>query len=447
MKTNWKRMEGAPEAASALAWRLRLEQDFQPVATLALRRTEREVRWVPCPDGCCGGHRVVPVRQGGGGFLGVCDDDEPMCEDLNLTDELVRVWEMDFARLGRAVARVLECAARDDEMGPSRTWQIGAFGAAGMPVVLTMPREAAEFRQAVAEVTLRLREHFILLAPTSRFMDATCHGILKTAKAGFLDLGSLLTLEADGSLRALRPAAELFTPYLPATAGAGMVAPVGPAYLLRKELGLWRLVFDRKEGVIEDGRGMQLAAYLLKHPPAEPLHAVALEAKIAGHDAQGVAAVLVESTTGGTDATVERDSVMQERTQWNEGGDVLLKRKLMELRETMEDATLPESEQEAARDEFYSLVRASDRGRLLGDGATRAADRVGKALKRLHRELSGAELKPGVPNTVLRAFGEHLRLYILVPSMRYAGPKARFTTVRAAGCFTYERPSGVNWAE
>ena len=98
-----------------------------------------------------------------------------------------------------------------------------------------------------------------------------CHGILKAAKAGFFDLGSLLTLEADGSLRALRPAAELFTPYLPATAGAGMVAPVGPAYLLRKELGLWRLVFDRKEGVIEDGRGMQLAAYLLKHPPAEPL--------------------------------------------------------------------------------------------------------------------------------------------------------------------------------
>ena len=212
---NWKTIEEAPVWASALGWRLRMDPHFEAVAALALRRTEREARSVPCPDQCCGGHRVVPVRYGGSGFVGVCDDDDPCCEDLRLTTEQVTVWELDERRLGRAVMRALGCEWRDEEMAPPRTRQIGAFSGAGMPVVLTLPREAAEFRQAVTEMTLRLREHFILLAPTSRFMDATCHGILKTAKAGFFDLGSLLTLEADGSLRALRTAGELFTPHLP----------------------------------------------------------------------------------------------------------------------------------------------------------------------------------------------------------------------------------------
>ena len=55
-----------------------------------------------------------------------------------------------------------------------------------MPVVLTLPRNAAEFRQTVTKMTLRLREHFILLAPTSRFMDASCHGILRWQRRGSL---------------------------------------------------------------------------------------------------------------------------------------------------------------------------------------------------------------------------------------------------------------------
>jgi hypothetical protein len=399
---NWKRMEGAPEAASALAWRLRLEQNFQPVATLALRRTEREVRWVPCPDGCCGGHRVVPVRQGGGGFLGVCDDDEPMCEDLNLPTELVRVWEMDFARLGRAVARVLECAARDDEMGPSRTWQIGAFGAAGMPVVLTMPREAAEFRQAVAEVTLRLREHFILLAPTSRFMDATCHGILKTAKAGFFDLGSLLTLEADGSLRALRTVPELFAPYLPATAAP--VAGREAGNVFAKSGSVWNVTFDgRRTFHLRDTLGAEYLHYLLHHP-GESISAFDLEMAIRPEKRAARPKDSVQRNLDGDavrDYLRQLDGLRRQRDEAAEDGDLAVVDRL-------------DGELEAIEGELRKNGQAPDAGE-------RSRGNVSKAVAAVQqRLLKGDENE--------RAFGEHLEQFI---SMGYE-------------CI-YRQPRGNSW--
>ena len=50
------------------------------------------------------------------------------------------------------------------------------------------------FRSAVGQVVGRLREHFVLLAPTGRFHDAHTHGLLKGATSGFFDLESQLTL-------------------------------------------------------------------------------------------------------------------------------------------------------------------------------------------------------------------------------------------------------------
>ena len=145
----------------------------------------------------------------------MCDDDDPPCEDLNITSDEARVWEMDYARLGRTVARALGCDARDVEMGSAWCRQIGTFSGAGVPLVMVLPTSAAEFRECVNRVFSQLREHFILLAPTGRFMEASCHGLIKTAKAGFFDLVSLLALEADGRLRPLRNAAALFTPFMP----------------------------------------------------------------------------------------------------------------------------------------------------------------------------------------------------------------------------------------
>ncbi len=211
----WEWMERAPQSAARISWDRRLGTNFERVAAVVLRPTERDAQWVPCPDQCCGGHRLVPGHDGGGGFLGVCDDDDPPCEDLILTSGEARVWEMDYARLGRNVARALGCEPRDVELGSARCRQIGTFSGAGVPVVMVLPTGAAEFRDCVNRVFSQLREHFILLAPTGRFMEACCHGLLKTAKAGFFDLDSVLALDPDGRWRSLRDTARLFSVHLP----------------------------------------------------------------------------------------------------------------------------------------------------------------------------------------------------------------------------------------
>ena len=209
----WDWLDRAPVEATRHEWNRRLGTNFERVTKVVLRRTERDATWTPCPDGCCGGHRLV--SQPDGGFLAICNDDEPMCEDVSLTADEGREWEMDFSRLSRLVARALDLAPRDVEMDGARCRQIGTFSGAGQSVVMVLPGSTREFREALTQVFVRLREQFIVLAPTGRFMDATCHALLKSAKAGFFDLESLLGLEPDGMFRVLRSVGELFTPYLP----------------------------------------------------------------------------------------------------------------------------------------------------------------------------------------------------------------------------------------
>ena len=268
----WEWMDGAPVSEARCEWNRRLGTNFDRVATVVLRRTEGDATWTPCPKQCCGGHRLVPVRYGGSGFIGICDDDEPSCMDLTLTAEEVVRWEMDYRRLRRAVARALHCEGREEEMGLPRTWMIGTFGGTNLPVVLTLPEGTAAFQRVVMELTMRLREQFILLAPTSRCMDTTCHAMLKMAKAGFFDLGSLLTLEADGSLRALGTAGELFTPYLPGDVRQrNEDEPPAARNLFRKAGSVWRVVFDGcPEFHIEDTLGAKYLDYLL-HQPNQPI--------------------------------------------------------------------------------------------------------------------------------------------------------------------------------
>lgn len=384
----WEFVESAPLAAAALGWRLRLGGNFDRAAAAVLRRTERAAPSVVCPDRCCGGHRVVPVRGGDGGFIGVCDDEEPCCEDLVLTTEDVTVWELDLRRLERAVARVLGCEARDEDMGPPRTRQIGAFGGTRLPVVLTMPREAVQFRQAVAEVTLRLREHFILLAPTGRFMDATCHGILKTAKAGFFDLESLLALQPDGTLRPLGVAAEWFAPYLPRP-----VATVWPDSRtarneFRKAGSVWKVIYEGGAAYhLKDTLGAEYLHHLLRHP-SETISAYDLEVTIRPDKR---AARSKDTVQHHLDAAALRDYLRQ----------------LEQLRHRRDEATddgdlaavdRMDAEMEAIESELKRNGQAPDAGE-------RARGNVSKAVASVVQRL-----RKGDANE--RAFGDHLEQFL-----------------------------------
>lgn len=77
----WSVIETSPTAAEALGWHQWFGPDFGAAAAFCLKETQRRTDRVPCPYGCGCGHRVVAS---GRGLVGVCDCDEPDCEDLKL---------------------------------------------------------------------------------------------------------------------------------------------------------------------------------------------------------------------------------------------------------------------------------------------------------------------------------------------------------------------------
>lgn len=204
--------------------------------------------------------------------------------------------------------------------------------------------------------------------------------------------------------------------------------PGQPPYRLRKGFGVWLLVFEGQTDTIEDVRAMRLVDYLLKHPSAEPLHAIVLEARVAGGDEGAI----LQECSGQQLAT---------------GSNTILKAKLADLLAASHNELLPTAERCRAQAELDELLQACSRGGKFADAATRAGDRVCKGFKRLHRQLAQAELKPGEPNQTLRGFAEHLRRHLLVPSLRYSDFKHHRCRVRQAGSFIYERPANLVWAE
>jgi hypothetical protein len=397
----WDWMQRAPVEATRHEWNRRLGTNFERVTAAVLRRTERDARWMSCPEQCCGGHRLVPQHDGG--FLAICNDDEPMCEDVRITDDEGREWEMDFPRLGRMVARALELAPRDVEMESARCRQIGTFSGTGLPVVMVLPASTREFRESLTQACVRLRERFIVLAPTGRFMDVTCHALLKSAKAGFFDLESLLCLESEGTLRPLRRVAELFAPYPPTTAAAAAVAREA-GNVFAKSGSVWNVTFDgHRPFHLRDTLGAEYLDYLLHHP-GESISAYDLEMAIRPEKRAARPKDSVQQTL---DADAVRDYLRQldrlrgRRDEAADDGDLAAVDRL-------------DDEMEAIESELRKNGQAPDAGE-------RSRGNVSKAVAAVQqRLLKGDESE--------KAFGEHLEQFI---SMGYE-------------CI-YRQPRGNSW--
>jgi hypothetical protein len=209
----WQALEQLPGlVAVPAAWRAMAGEDFDLVHFTLLRGRASLAESFPCSRGCGCAHRVVD--RGGGTFAGVCDCESWNCEDIPLTRADVTPLELNWSKLGRAVAKALECDAKESALGLTATKQIAAFANAALPVVLTIQHDAEEFRSVVAQLAARLRGRFILLAPTRRWFDAGTQELLAHANAGFFALESYVTVGVSG-LRASKSAGELFSPFLP----------------------------------------------------------------------------------------------------------------------------------------------------------------------------------------------------------------------------------------
>jgi hypothetical protein len=214
MSKLWQCLEaiGAPGAVAA-EWQAWTGKDFGAFKTAYLQNVPGLAMSYPCPQECGCAHEVVPHDDGSG--VAVCQCDPASCDDFPVSADDRVIYRLNPGKLGRAIAKAFGCDARSADFGVSRTWQVAAFGNSALPLVLTLQPDAATFAGVVRQLVGQLGERFVLLAPTSRFLDGSIQGLLKKAKAGFLDLETNLVLTPSGTLQARKTGGELFSAYLP----------------------------------------------------------------------------------------------------------------------------------------------------------------------------------------------------------------------------------------
>jgi len=224
--------------------------------------------------------------------VGVCQCEEPDCEDLLLQAEDVKVWELEPGKLGRAVARALGCEVKCVDLRLRRTMQIGALGDGPLPIVMTLQPDEESFRAVAGELVARLPKGFVLLAPTSRFCTAPATEMLARVNAGFFSLERLVTLLANGRLHAEKNGGELFAVYL--TDGRGGVDAVAmpatgegsggaaPEFLIMQEgtrrragkhdrtmISTWRIRFRGHEVLMPEKVGTELLVHMIRNQGKE----------------------------------------------------------------------------------------------------------------------------------------------------------------------------------
>jgi len=197
----------------AAEWAKWSGDQFVPLRSAFLRDTQKRAGFIPCPHGCGCEHEIVP--RAGGKLAAVCQCEPWNCEDVAVTPAEATLLALNIAKFGRDIAKAFGCDPKDTDLRIPGTRQVAAFGGAGVPVVLTIQSERTGFARVVTQLVAQLREQFILLAPTNRFLDGISLGLLKQAKAGLFDLESNLVLTPSGTLKARKGAGELFSPYAP----------------------------------------------------------------------------------------------------------------------------------------------------------------------------------------------------------------------------------------
>jgi hypothetical protein len=118
-----------------------------------------------------------------------------------------------------------------------------------------------------------------------------------------------------------------------------------------------------------------------------------------------------------------------------------------ELKETIGDPTETERAKVEAREELKVIAAHLSRdSRTLRDPAKAAGDAVRIGINRFLRNLVGRGDTVASPLRVRRGFAKHLQRYLLVPSSRYAAPRARKARGELTGCLLYDPPTETRWA-
>ena len=234
---------------------------------------------------------------------------------------------------------------------------------------------------------------------------------------------------------------------------AGHAAPLAsspseqPRYALRRDGFLWHLTFEGREAILKHEQGICYVAEMLGHP-GERIKKLNLTAKYSAPKCKGRWSIEVyDPATGKYDTPASTEPVHEAAlaTDDHEARRAYQER-ARELIETINDPTETERAKEEAREELEEITaHLSKESRQLRDPTKGAGDAVGKAIKRFLDSLFEPEGSAASPQSVRRAFAEHLQQYLVIPSRRYAAPRARKARGDLTGCLLYEPPAGIAW--
>jgi hypothetical protein len=217
-------------------------------------------------------------------------------------------------------------------------------------------------------------------------------------------------------------------------------------YALKPGLGAWHLTFAGYATVVKEQAALHYLSYLFTHSDELPIHGLDLLLRTQPYCKSDQAAECVVTENGAhrlsMDARLVQSSFFGENCE--RVGRMYRKKRELEAVLEDEDETEP-ARAEALRElegvEVY-LKAQTGTGQSAAEKAVRA---VRRSLNRFY-DLSINSVKPDrQPNAVLRAFAEHVEMFVLIPSARYSSFRARHARHGKAGCFTYEPPAGVKW--
>ena len=221
-----------------------------------------------------------------------------------------------------------------------------------------------------------------------------------------------------------------------------------PRCALHREGSLWRLTFDDDQAILKHEQGICYIAEMLSHP-RERVKKLNLAAKHSSPRSPGGSGIeIYDPATGRHEPPASLEPVHEAALA---GDDMEARRayeaRARELKETIGDPTETERAKVEAREELKVIAaHLSKDSRTLRDPAKATGDAVRIGINRFLRNLVGRGDTVASPLRVRRGFAKHLQLYLLVPSSRYAAPRARQARGELTGCLLYDPPAGTRWA-
>jgi hypothetical protein len=248
---SWQCLEAIPGLSAVPAvWRDRFGDKFEWFRTTFLQTRSSPVKSFPCPRQCGCAHLIITGGKKPSRISARCQCEPAACAPLSLSQADILPLQLDWIRLGRALCHAFGLDSRPAALPLPNTRQIGSWSADAAPVVLTLQTDRHVFRRVLAELALRLKTPFILIAPTSAHLDAAGHELLADAHAKFFALASYTRLDSSGALRSIQTPGELFAKFTPQPGDSPTEDTIRKAFALVKALDVPKRIKQPSPGAV-----------------------------------------------------------------------------------------------------------------------------------------------------------------------------------------------------